>query len=201
MKIWRNAEGREFPVDGDDNWAMVDGVRVGPGVWRANGYELVEDSPEVPAGESLLTELAKDSVIATQVGAPSANDESKPLWKGIMEQEAEFERELADLINRRSLQNVSNTPDFLLARCMRWALDLVNVIIGERDNWYGIALSPGAPESGLPQNPPTEAVTEEFEVVCVENREASERWPHLTPVLIHVGLIPGELYLVRKVKR
>lgn len=52
-----------------------------------------------------------------------------------------------------------------------------------------------------PYDPPPAAVSEEFEAVCVENREASERWPHLTPVLIHVGLIPGEIYSVRKVKR
>lgn len=51
----------------------------------------------------------------------------------------EFEKELADLINRHSLENGSNTPDFILAKYLRKCLETYNEIIGERDKWWGHA--------------------------------------------------------------
>ncbi len=38
------------------------------------------------------------------------------------EQQEEFEREVAGIINRMSLERFSNTPDFILAKHLCWAL-------------------------------------------------------------------------------
>lgn len=48
-----------------------------------------------------------------------------------------FERELADLINKHSLENESNTPDFILATFLKGSLDNFNSTIDSREQWYG----------------------------------------------------------------
>ena len=45
----------------------------------------------------------------------------------------EFEQELSSLINRHSQENVSNTPDFLLARFLVGCLDSYNEVALQRD--------------------------------------------------------------------
>lgn len=55
-----------------------------------------------------------------------------------------FEDELCELINRHSIENKSNTPDFLLASFAATCLDVASKIIRERDEWYGVELRPGA---------------------------------------------------------
>jgi len=48
-----------------------------------------------------------------------------------------FEKELQNLINRHSMENASNTPDFILAQFMRACLDAWNTGVQQRENWYG----------------------------------------------------------------
>lgn len=48
-----------------------------------------------------------------------------------------FEKELAALINRYSLENKSNTPDFILARYMTDCLIAFNDTVMARAKWYG----------------------------------------------------------------
>ena len=55
----------------------------------------------------------------------------------------EFTQELEHLLNRHSLENGSNTPDFLLATFMVQCLGAYNRTTRERDRWYGIHLEPG----------------------------------------------------------
>ena len=50
---------------------------------------------------------------------------------------SEFERELANLINRYSLENDSDTPDFMLAAYLRSCLEVVAGFIRQREKWYG----------------------------------------------------------------
>ena len=50
---------------------------------------------------------------------------------------SEFEEHLEQLINEYSIENESDTPDFLLARYIRGCLDNYNEIICARDKWYG----------------------------------------------------------------
>ena len=47
-----------------------------------------------------------------------------------------FEDELQHLINRRSLENDSNTPDFILALYLRACLDAYGKAVTDRDRWF-----------------------------------------------------------------
>lgn len=48
----------------------------------------------------------------------------------------EFVEELETLINKYSLENDSDTPDFLLAEYLRDCLDAYETLIQARDKWY-----------------------------------------------------------------
>jgi hypothetical protein len=52
-------------------------------------------------------------------------------------------RDLAEVVNRHSRENLSNTPDFLLAEFMLAALEAAELFTAKRDRWYGIAPKPG----------------------------------------------------------
>lgn len=49
----------------------------------------------------------------------------------------EFQKELKQLINRYSLENDSNTPDFVLAHFMMNCLFAFNDATRHRENYYG----------------------------------------------------------------
>jgi hypothetical protein len=48
----------------------------------------------------------------------------------------EFERELEQLINKHSMENASNTPDFILADYLMKCLETYNNTIRRRSEWY-----------------------------------------------------------------
>jgi len=48
-----------------------------------------------------------------------------------------FQRELSALINKHSMENDSDTPDYLLAEFLIGCLNSYNRVINARDNWYG----------------------------------------------------------------
>lgn len=48
-----------------------------------------------------------------------------------------FEREVAHLINRMSLENGSHTPDFIIAAYLRRCLENYNSALIDRTRWYG----------------------------------------------------------------
>lgn len=47
-----------------------------------------------------------------------------------------FRKELGNLINRHSLENGSDTPDFILARYMAECLDAFDKAVKTRTEWY-----------------------------------------------------------------
>ena len=49
----------------------------------------------------------------------------------------QFQKELEQLINRHSLENDSNTPDFVLAHFMMNCLFAFNDAVRQRENYYG----------------------------------------------------------------
>lgn len=49
----------------------------------------------------------------------------------------EFEKRLEHLINELSLENGSNTPDFILARYLRECLEQFDETVHARETWYG----------------------------------------------------------------
>lgn len=50
-----------------------------------------------------------------------------------------FERRLEQLINEFSMENGSNTPDFILAKYLKDCLDSYNQAVKLREKWYGRA--------------------------------------------------------------
>jgi hypothetical protein len=68
----------------------------------------------------------------------------------------DFKSELRSIINRCSMENGSNTPDFILATYLVKCLENFEMAVGMRDSWYGVELKPGcsatnnAPKAGDP---------------------------------------------------
>lgn len=54
-----------------------------------------------------------------------------------------FENELEQLINKYSIENESNTPDFILADYLRGCLDLFAKTSKAREKWFGKELRIG----------------------------------------------------------
>lgn len=57
--------------------------------------------------------------------------------------DSDFQRDLAALLNRYSMENESNTPDFILARYLRDCLAAFNATVNLRASWYGRHDRPG----------------------------------------------------------
>jgi len=49
----------------------------------------------------------------------------------------EFRKDLAEVINRHSQENGSNTPDFILADYLCACLQAFNTASRDREKWYG----------------------------------------------------------------
>jgi hypothetical protein len=54
-----------------------------------------------------------------------------------------FRREVESAINRHSMENGSNTPDFILAMYLVECLAAFDRAVNARDAWYSIAPCPG----------------------------------------------------------
>lgn len=48
-----------------------------------------------------------------------------------------LETEIAAVLNARSAENASNTPDFILAQFLLGCLAAWNTGVQQRENWYG----------------------------------------------------------------
>lgn len=48
-----------------------------------------------------------------------------------------FRQELDALINRYSLENGSNTPDFILGQFLAQVLEVFDTAVNLRESWYG----------------------------------------------------------------
>ena len=53
-----------------------------------------------------------------------------------MYEETEFERELKELINKHSVENDSDTPDWLLAKYLTGCLTVYTSVVMAREKWY-----------------------------------------------------------------
>jgi len=63
------------------------------------------------------------------------------------DQDNAFRKEIETVINKHSRENVSDTPDFLLAEYLTDCLAAFDKAIRERERWYGryVLGKPGAP--------------------------------------------------------
>jgi len=50
---------------------------------------------------------------------------------------SDFRKELTELINKHSMENESDTPDFMLAEYLMDCLRAFNAVINTRKKWYG----------------------------------------------------------------
>ena len=71
----------------------------------------------------------------------------------IQERDLQIEEELRQLINRNSLENLSGTPDFILARYLLDCLNAFNTAVNEREKWYGRTQD----RFGMPERGPLQA--------------------------------------------
>lgn len=58
------------------------------------------------------------------------------------ERDAALAKELESLLNRHSVENGSDTPDFLLAEYLMQCLAAWNKCVRAREHWYGRTPSP-----------------------------------------------------------
>jgi hypothetical protein len=56
--------------------------------------------------------------------------------------------ELTALLNKHSRENISNTPDFILAYYLLDCLSAFDKATLQRDDWYGVKLEPGISRKG-----------------------------------------------------
>lgn len=65
-----------------------------------------------------------------------------------------FQKELGALLNRHSMENASDTPDFILADYLIGCLRLWNETTQSRDAWYGMNPQPGTDwQNDVPEPP------------------------------------------------
>lgn len=75
------------------------------------------------------------------------DDDQPELSAELVEEKPEFLKNLRSLINCNSLENISNTPDFILAEFLEDCLIALNKAINKREEWYD-----RQPESYFTQN-------------------------------------------------
>lgn len=65
----------------------------------------------------------------------------------------DFISELRELINKHSMENGSNTPDFILAQYLTNCLRVWNAAMTAREKWYGREPQPVEPPNAPDQRP------------------------------------------------
>lgn len=71
-------------------------------------------------------------------------DESDQRLMAMEYAQKSFRQELECLINRYSVENASDTPDFILANYLCACLDAFNQTVRRREEWYGRPCGNGA---------------------------------------------------------
>lgn len=74
---------------------------------------------------------------------PNGMDEFTQNLIADLEKPKTFKEELRSLINRHSLENTSNTPDFILADYMHACLEAFELASNAREQWFGKSLKIG----------------------------------------------------------
>ena len=90
-------------------------------------------SPGWLGGGSSSQEIDEQDSCALDIEAPHA--------EATMSDPLIVEREIAAVLNKYSLENGSNTPDFLLAQYLLGCLAIYNSTVSAREAWYGRRLT------------------------------------------------------------
>jgi hypothetical protein len=97
-----------------------------------------DDGNTIARGWISIPEIPEDSVAVMQF--PERSEEE--VGNGILAS-LSFREDLTALINVRGRENKSNTPDYLLAAYLESCLIAFEAYVNQRDDWYGVHLSPG----------------------------------------------------------
>ncbi len=62
--------------------------------------------------------------------------DSPEKYEGSIE-DKDFEKELSSLLNRFSVENESDTPDFILAQYLKGCLQVFAIAVQQRETWHG----------------------------------------------------------------
>lgn len=79
-------------------------------------------------------------------------------------EEKNFQDALAGVINRHSIENASNTPDFILALFVQGCLAAFADAVRAREKWYGHKHAPGQMTQPGPMGTPPPEGTEDIQV-------------------------------------
>jgi hypothetical protein len=122
-------------VPGLSYWEISDieapGVVVFPYIPMGEGWA---PPPMVSAGniEDIEKELERAGHMSVLVEPISEENPAHP-----KQRYAAFERSLGRVINRHSMENASDTPDFIMAEFLTKILQAFDEMIQARDKWYG----------------------------------------------------------------
>ena len=100
-----------------------------------------------------------------------AIDESKPAWQS----GPTFSDQLKDLINRNSMENGSNTPDFILARFLTDAMEAFDRATNRRSEWRGETTTFGSAAEEIcpePEAVPETPESNRFQKMTIEELAA-----------------------------
>ena len=90
-------------------------------------------------GDHVLAHTVEIHVPANSVRRSTMIDmaKEKGLERFLIFETPTFKQELRDLINKHSMENESNTPDFVLAKYLIGCLDNFNDAVKGQKQWYG----------------------------------------------------------------
>ena len=88
----------------------------------------------------------------------------------------DYVKEIAALLNRHSVENDSNTPDFIMAEFVSKCLDAFNNAVRERERWYGRTHDARKAEGQRPGWVPGDAEPPPSGPTDTERLEAIEGW-------------------------
>lgn len=79
-----------------------------------------------------------NKVLEVPVTTPERVDLQSKFEEGVkkLQKQQEFKEELERLINRYSLENESNTPDYILSDYLYSCLEVLHETINQRDTWW-----------------------------------------------------------------
>lgn len=105
-------------------------MRVDPSDWVIKGVE----GEFYPCKPAIFVKTYREKVYETEKTTLYADGQA---ISEVVQKPSEFLRELEALINKHSLENGSNTPDFILASFLENVLTDWNHATRARDKWFG----------------------------------------------------------------
>lgn len=104
-----------------------------PDTWKVSVCIHIEEKPEVErlaiAGALIAAEIDRLCRYGLRNDATEVDSKSP---------ESTFEKELECLINKYSVENGSDTPDFIIAEFMSNCLVAYQQVVTKRDKWFGV---------------------------------------------------------------